>query len=312
MKAYITGVGGFIGDHLVDFLLAKNVEVYGTYFRPTTDIKYSKSRIPIEECDIRDKEKLKSIIAKVNPDMIFHLAAQSYPSVSWEDPIYTMQSNVEGTLNLFEAVRELKINPIILTACSSAEYGYVAQEEIPIKEEHSLLPLHPYGVSKVGTDLLSYQYYRNFGIRTIRCRIFNTTGPRKASDVCSDFTRQAVLAEKGRNDTIRIGNLETQRAITDVRDVINAFWLLTQKGQPGEVYNISGSKAYRIKELLDLVLSNVNAKPSIYQDPKLIRPTDEPIIMGDSTRLITATGWKQEVPIEKTIADMIEHWRGAL
>jgi GDP-mannose 4,6-dehydratase len=312
MKAYITGVGGFMGPHLVDFLLVKGIKVYGTYYNPTTEIESLKSKIDIEECDLRDKEKLHAIIGNFNPDLIFHLGAQSYPTVSWEKPIYTSQTNIEGTLNLFEAIRKLKINPVVLAACSSAEYGFVTPEEVPVKEDHSLLPLHPYGISKVATDLLAYQYNKNFGIRSLRARIFNTTGPRKVNDVCSDFTKRAIMVEKGLSSSILVGNLETKRAITDVRDIIKAFWLLTQKGKYGDVYNLSGSKAYKISEILQLVLDNIDATPKIVQDPKLIRPTDEPIIIGDSSKLIKDTAWSQEIPLEKTIKDMLNHWRGVI
>lgn len=312
MKAYITGVGGFMGGHLVDFLLEKNIEVFGTYFRPTTDINYVKSKIKVEECDIRDKEKVKRLLEEHKPDIIFHLAAQSYPTVSWDNPNYTIQANIEGTANLFEAVKELKLNPIILNACSSAEYGFVTADEVPVKESQTRKPLHPYGVSKVAQELLGYQYHKNFGIRSISARIFNTTGPRKVNDVCSDFTKRAVMVEKGLSDEITVGNLEAQRSITDVRDMINAFWLLTQNVKEYGAYNLSGAKAYKMQELLDIILKNVNAQPKIVQDPKLMRPTDEPIIIGDSTKLIQDTGWKQEIPIEKTIKDMLDHWRKTL
>ncbi|RME54112.1 SDR family oxidoreductase [Candidatus Woesearchaeota archaeon] len=312
MKAYITGVGGFMGPHLVDLLLSKGVKVFGTYYNPTTEIESLKSKIEIKECDLRDKEKVRSIIAEFNPDIIFHLGAQSYPTVSWDDPIYTVQTNIEGTLNIFESVKSLKINPIILAACSSAEYGLVTEDEVPVKETHSLLPLHPYGVSKVATDLIAYQYHKNFGIRSLRARIFNTTGPRKVNDVCSDFTKQAVMAEKGMTDVIKVGNLNTRRAITDVRDIIKAFWLLTQKGNFGDVYNLSGSKAYLISDILDIILSKISVKPKIVQDPKLLRPTDEPIIIGDSSKLIKDTGWSQDIPIEQTIQDMLDYWRSVL
>ncbi|MEA3378875.1 MAG: GDP-mannose 4,6-dehydratase [Nanoarchaeota archaeon] len=313
MKAFITGVGGFMGAHLVDFLNEKGIKIFGTYYMPTTDINYVKQKIEIQECDIRDKGKLKKLINYFKPDLIFHLAAQSYPTVSLEKPNYTVQANIEGTLNLFEALKILKLNPIVLAACSSAEYGFVKPENLPVPENHKLLPLHPYGVSKVATDLLTYQFHKNFGIRGLRARIFNTTGPRKVNDVCSDFTRRAVQIEKGIIEPImKVGNLETKRAITDVRDLIKAFWLLVNKGRYGDVYNLSGAKAYKISDILGIVLENSGIEPKIVQDQKLIRPTDEPVILGDSSKLIRETGWKQEIPIEKTIKDMLDYWRQAL
>lgn len=310
MKAFITGAGGFMGPHLVRYLHEKGKEVFSTYYEPISDINELKKLGRAEELDVRDKEKFRKMLEDFKPDTVYHLAAQSYPTVSWEKPNYTIQANVEGTINLFESLKELKLNPVVIVACSSAEYGFVKPEEVPINEEHSLLPLHPYGVSKVAEDLLTYQYYKNFGLRGIRVRIFNTTGPGKVNDVCSDFTRQAVMIEKGLQEPIfKTGNLNAKRAITDVRDIIKAFHLLAEKGQPGEVYNASGEKAYLIKDILDIVIKTAGIDVKTETDPKLLRLTDEPIIFGDSTKLKNETGWKQEIPIEKTIKDMIEFWR---
>ncbi|MBU2637822.1 MAG: GDP-mannose 4,6-dehydratase [Nanoarchaeota archaeon] len=328
MKAFITGAGGFMGPHLAKYLHEKGEEVFSTYYEPISDINELKKLGKAEELDVRDKTKFKKMLEEFKPDAVYHLAAQSYPTVSWEKPNYTIQANVEGTINLFESLKELNLNPVVIVACSSAEYGFVKPEEVPISEEHSLLPLHPYGVSKVAQDFLTYQYYKNFGMRGIRIRIFNTTGPGKVNDVCSDFTKQAVMIEKGLraqrsglpNDSERrmkdpvftTGNLNAKRAITDVRDIIRAFHLLAEKGTAGEVYNVSGEKAYLIKDILDIVIKTAGIKVTTETDPKLLRPTDEPIIFGDSTKLKNETGWKQEIPIEKTIKDMIEFWRNKL
>jgi GDP-4-dehydro-6-deoxy-D-mannose reductase len=317
-RVLVTGAGGMMGSHMMDFLKKKGVTILGTYFNPTTDLNEIPIDVPLRKLDMRDKEKVFEIIKKFKPTKIFHLAAQSYPTVSWQKPAETIDINVNGTIHLFEAVKKLKLNPVIMVACSSAEYGFVEMKDVPITESHPLLPLHPYGVSKVGQDLLTYQYFINDGIKGIRMRIFNTTGPRKVNDVCSDFTKRAVLIEKGLRDgelkenVFRVGNLETQRAITDVRDAINAFWLVTEHGIPGEVYNFSGEKAYLMQDILDTVCKITNITPEIYQDPKFMRPTDEKIIFGDSTKLKEQTGWKQNYTIEQTLKDMIEYWRAIL
>ncbi|MFH1637428.1 MAG: GDP-mannose 4,6-dehydratase [Candidatus Woesearchaeota archaeon] len=310
----ITGAGGFMGPHLIDYLLSMNHEVLGTYFQPTTDISSVNRKAMLMECDVRDREKVFRIINEFKPERIFHLAAQSYPSVSWEKPNYTVQTNIEGTVNIFEAVKKSNKECIIMNACSSAEYGFVTEDEVPVKESRGLRPLHPYGVSKVAQELLAYQYWKNFKVKSVSARIFNTTGPRKVNDVCSDFTKRAVMIEKGQGEKrMRVGTLETRRAITDVRDIIRAFWLLTEKGEYGEAYNLSGAKVYSMKELLDIVLRITKLEGvEIWQDPELIRPTDEPIIFGSTEKFSKLTGWKQEILIETTLKDMVEHWRSAL
>ncbi|HLC22786.1 MAG TPA: GDP-mannose 4,6-dehydratase [Candidatus Nanoarchaeia archaeon] len=314
MRVLVTGACGMMGQHLLPMLKEKEgIEILGTTYRPTTDLRELPQDVPTQELDVRDYDAVCNVISSFKPDHILHLAAQSYPAVSWKKPQYTVDTNIKGTVNLFEAVKRAKINPIILVACSSAEYGFVDEKDVPIKETHPLLPLHPYGVSKVAQDLLAYQYHKNDGIKTIRARIFNTTGPKKVNDVCSDFTKQAVLIEKGmQKPVIHVGNLHTRRAITDVRDMVRGFMLLMEKGKYGDVYNISGEKAYPIKDILDTVLRITNVQAEVYQDPQLMRPTDEKIIFGDSSKLQEHTGWRQEIPIEQTLKDMINYWRKKL
>ncbi len=313
MRILITGAGGMMGSHMFDFLIAKGHNVFGIDFVPTTDIKELNPEANYIECDIRDRNKLTNILSKIKPEIIFHLAAQSFPTVSWERPEYTLQTNVLGTMNLFEAVKELKLNTIILNAGSSAEYGYVSEKEVPIKEERELKPLHPYGVSKVAQELLAYQYYKNFGIKSVTIRIFNTTGPKKINDVCSDFTKQIIMMEKSlQNPVLRVGNINTKRPITDVRDMIEGFWLAANKCDFGERYNISGDKIYLIKDIIEILRELTNVKFDIFVDPNLMRSTDEPIIYGDSTRFKEKTGWSQKIEIKTTLTDMLNYWRKKL
>lgn len=313
-KVWVTGYGGFMGVHLVEMLEAKGEEVLATYFRPTTDLRISNPRGRAVECDIRDRALVNTLLKEFQPDKIFHLAAQSYPTVSWEDPWYTMETNVIGTINIFEAVRKSGLSCKILNACSSAEYGYVTEDEVPIKEDHTLKPLHPYGVSKVSQEMLGYQYFKNFDIQSIAVRIFNTTGPGKVNDVCSDLTKRLVEIAKGKSPgkTLRVGNLEAKRAITDVRDVIRAFDLALDQGVFGEVYNLSGSKAYAIQEIVDILRGLVGFEFEVWQDAALLRPTDEPIIFGDSGRFKGETRWRQEIPLKETLGDMLDYWERML
>ncbi|MEE9151750.1 MAG: GDP-mannose 4,6-dehydratase [Thermoplasmata archaeon] len=314
MQALITGMTGFIGSHLAEFLLKKELEVAGTVWDKTElkNVEAIKDKIRILDCDIRDSARVMKIIEEVKPVVIYHLAAQSFPTVSWDEPARTLDTNVLGTAHVFEAVRKLNLDTIVLVACSSAEYGFVTESEVPVKESHVLLPLHPYGVSKVAQDLLAYQYYKNFGIKTVRARIFNTTGPRKTNDVCSDFTNRIVRIEKGLDSEMLVGNLEAKRDITDVEDVVNALWLLCEKGELGEVYNVCSSRAYRIKDILNMAidLSKLDMEPQV--DPNKLRPTDEPIIMGDNTKIREKCGWIPKMNMEETLGRMLDYWRKGL
>ncbi|MBC8047352.1 MAG: GDP-mannose 4,6-dehydratase [Fimbriimonadaceae bacterium] len=316
MKILITGACGMVGSHMVDVFHAQGGhDIIGTYYKPTTDLSDIAGKAKLAECDVRYYKRLLEIISSEKPERIFHLAAQSYPTVSWERPQETMDVNVNGTINVFEAVKfvrklEADYDPVVVVACSSAEYGLsLTPENAPVKEDTALLPLHPYGVSKVAQDLLSFQYFQNDKIKTIRARIFNTTGPRKANDVVADFTMRAYQIEKGLLKKLRVGNLSTKRAITDVRDLVSALILLSEKGKWGDAYNISGNKVYEIRDIIPIIEEAIGMKVETEVDPALLRPTDEPIIYGDSTKLKNDTGWKQTYDLKTTIKDMIDYLR---
>ena len=313
----ITGACGMVGSHLIDhYFDLHGIKPIATFYKPTTDIQEIQHKAIWTECDVCYGDKLRNLIFEYKPSKIFHLAAQSYPTVSWERPLETNDINVNGTIHVFEGVKWMRkfdpnYDPVVVVACSSAEYGAsLTPENVPISEDTILLPLHPYGVSKVSQDLLSYQYFVNDKIKCIRARIFNTTGPRKINDVASDFAKRAVQIERGEEKVMRVGNLETKRAITDVRDLIQALLLLSDRGIMGEVYNISGQNVYQIKEIIPILESKINQKIIIEQDPKLFRPTDEPIIFGDSSRLKRDTGWTQKYSLDQTLGDMIQYFRG--
>ena len=314
MKVLITGITGFVGSHLADFLLKKgDIEIYGIerWRSRTENIEHVKDRITLMGCDIRDASSVKKLIEKIKPERIFHLAAQSFVPTSWHAPQETLTTNIIGELNVFEAVRGLGINPLIQIACSSEEYGLIKEDELPVKETNPLRPLSPYAVSKVGQDLLGYQYYKSYGLNIIRTRGFNHSGPRRGEVfVCSDFAKQiAKIEKKKQKPVIHVGNLEAIRDFTDVRDMVKAYWLATEKGKPGEVYNICSGKGWKIKEVLDILLSLTKEKIEIKQDPKRMRPSDVPVLVGDSAKFRKATGWKPEIPFEKTLEDLLNYWR---
>ena len=319
MNIMVTGAGGMVGSHMVELLHAKGENVIGTYYRPTTDITELPKEIKMIECDIRYAPSVEKIIMEYQPEQIYHLAAQSYPTISWDRPYETIETNVNGTIAVYEAIKKVKelkkidYNPMVVVACSSAEYGETLNQlegsKIYVKETAELQPLHPYGVSKVGQDLISFQYFMNDHIRCIRARIFNSTGTRKVNDVTSDFTRRAIEAERTKIYELRVGNLDTRRAIMDQRDLVNALMLLAEKGTAGEVYNVSSENIYQMSDVVRMIEKQLGIKFKINVDSALLRPTDEKIIVGDVTKLKKDTGWKQNIPMEQTIADMLEYWK---
>lgn len=314
MKVLITGITGFAGSHLAEFLLQKGgIQVYGIdrWRSKRENIEHLLSKIHLIEADIRDATSITSVIRRIRPHKIFHLAAQSFVPTSWHAPQETLTTNIVGQLNIFEAVREIKINPWIQIACSSEEYGLVLKNELPIKETNPLRPLSPYAVSKVGQDLLGWQYFRSYGLKIIRTRGFNHTGPRRGEVfMTSSFAKQIAEIEAGkRRAIIHVGNLTAQRDFTDVRDMVRAYWLATEKCRPGEVYNICTGKSFSAREVLEILLSLSDVNVKIKKDMKRMRPSDVPILRGDSTKFRKATGWKPEIPFHKTLKDLLNYWR---
>ena len=310
-KCLITGCGGFIGSHLAEFLLEMGISVYGIVHENSTNIDHLKDRLTILKCDILDKEGVESNLASINPDLVFHLAAQSLPRYSWHDPERTLKVNILGTLYLLEGIRKMDTNPVIEIACSSAEYGFSGKDKIPIKETNELHPSNPYGVSKVAEDMLALLYQQTYNMRVIRVRPFYITGPRKTLDVCSDFARGIVDIEKGRKKLLDVGNLETVREVLDIRDCVKAMWLLAEKGVPGDVYNICSGKGYKIKDILDKLISLSSQHIKVNPAPNLMRPADDPVLIGDNSKLC-ALGWEPQIPIERTLSDMLDYWRGEI
>lgn len=317
MKILITGITGFVGSHLADYLLErKDCDVYGIlrWRSDTTNILHSRDRIRLFECDLRDAFSTYSVISEIRPDRIFHLAAQSFVPTSFRAPTESLTTNVVGELNLFESLRKTGINPLVQVAGSSEEYGLVGEDETPIGESCPLRPLSPYGVSKVGQDLLAWQYFSSYGLNVVRTRGFNHTGPRRGPVfICSDFAKQIVEIEKGMKDpVIRVGNLDAVRDFTDVRDMVKAYWLTLEKGTPGQVYNICSDRAWSMKQILDMLLEWTEVKVEVRHDPERLRPSDVPILVGDSSKFRKATGWKPSIPFERTLKDIVEYWRQRL
>jgi len=318
MKILITGVTGFVGSHLAEYCLKKpKIKVYGTVLShhlgdELKRIEHIKDKIELFECDLTNRIAVDRVLEKAKPDKIFHLAAQSFVPTSWKSPEDTLSNNIMSELNILEVVRELKLNPVIVIAGSSEEYGLVLENELPVKETNPLRPLSPYAVSKIAQEKLAFQYHQSYGLKTILTRFFNTEGPGRGQDfVTSNFAKQIAEIEKGKREPIiYVGNLEAKRDFSDVRDMVRAYWLAAKKCKFGEPYNVCSEKTRAIKSVLDLLLSLSKVKNiRIKQDPKRMRPSDVPMLLGDCSKFRKATGWKPKIPFEKTMEDLLNYWR---
>ena len=313
--ALITGITGFAGSHLAEYLLEHHldVRVVGTHRwrSPLDNVEGILDRIELRETDLRDLNSVYRTMEAVRPDYVFHLAAQSFVPTSWSAPASTLETNVIGQTNIFEAVRALALDPVIQIACSSEEYGLVHPDETPIRETNPLRPLSPYAVSKISQDYLAYQYFQSYGLKTVRTRGFNHTGPRRGKVfVTSNFAMQLAKIEAGLQEpVIRVGNLDAIRDFTDVRDMVRAYYLAVTRARPGEVYNIASGKGITIRELLDRLIELAAVEVSIEQDPERMRPSDVEILLGDSSKFRADTGWEPQIPFEQTLKDTFEYWR---
>jgi GDP-4-dehydro-6-deoxy-D-mannose reductase len=315
MKVLITGITGFAGSHLADYILENHpdTQVYGMirWRSRMENIVHIKDRIHLIEGDLKDMTSLKKCLAKVRPDRIFHLAAQSFVPTSWNCPAETFAINATGQINLFEAILSLGISPRIQIAGSSEEYGLVNSNEVPMKETNPLRPLSPYAVSKVAQDLLGWQYFKSYGLKVVRTRGFNHTGPRRGDVfICSDFAKQIVEIEKGKREPVMcVGNLDAKRDFTDVRDMVRAYWLSLEKGEFGDVYNLGTGKTYSIKEILDMLLAISGIDVKIEVDPDRLRPSDVQILLSDSSKFRKLTGWEPLITFNQSLQDLLEYWR---
>lgn len=310
-KSLITGCNGFVGSHLAEFLVSRGVNVYGTTHRSRDRIAHLGDKITTFECEILDKERLESVVSQVKPDLAFHLAARSTDrgvKSSWQGPEETFKVNILGTLYLLEAVRKVATDTVVVVVCSAAEYGYCEEDGLLINEDNELRPSDPYAVSKVAQDLLARLYWKTYGLRVIRVRPFNITGPGMTGDACSDFARGIVEIENGQREALNVGDLHSVRDITDVRDAAEAFWLVAKKGTPGEVYNLGSGVGYRVGDLLDKLIRMSSDTVKVLQDNSKIRGSGDSVQIGDNGKLCQL-GWRPLTPIEKTLTDMLDYWR---
>ena len=304
MVRLITGAGGMMGSHLYEALQEK--DVIPTYYRSTLDSRDSITQ-EMEKMDVLDKENVKRVLSFYKPDVIYHLAAQSRPDVSFDDPGLTITTNVIGTINLLEACVELTLKPLFINASSSAVYGETMDEfdrrqddwMMPPNETDRCLPLSPYGTSKLAQENIVKNFHEMYPINYVNVRIFNCTGPRKVNDFVSDVCRRVVNEEF----PLRVGNLDTVRSIVDVRDLIRG--LILCEGKKNTTINLGSDKFYRMEEVFKMI-----AGDNPYEvDSSLFRPTDEPIILGNINKAKRLLGWEPEISLEKTISDTLDYWR---
>jgi GDP-4-dehydro-6-deoxy-D-mannose reductase len=341
VRVLITGITGMAGSFLAEYLsdAHPDVQVFGTFRwrskldnlqdlrergklnvldegqRVTDEASLRRvlkpGRVTVVDCELQDASAVRHVIRAVRPDRIFHLAAQSFVPTSWTAPAATLQNNIVGEVNLFEAVHEARLDPVIHVAGSSEEYGLVYPDEAPIKESNPLRPLSPYAVSKVTQEMLAIQYWRSYGLKTIVTRGFNHTGPRRGQVfVTSSFAKQIAQIEEGLQEpVIHVGDLESRRDWTDTRDMVRAYWLATVHGAPGEVYNVGRGGCMRVGDMLEMLLARSRARIEIREDPARMRPSDVKLLWADITKFKQATGWDPTIPFERTMADLLDYWR---
>ena len=314
MRVLITGITGFVGSHMAEYALARGAQVFGsTRWRSKTEnIEHLRSKVTFIESDLRDLSSVRALLEISVPDYVVHLAAQSFVGVSWHAPAETLTTNIISQVNLLEALRGLKMSPRFLAAGSSEEYGLVLEGELPIKETNPLRPLSPYAVSKVTQDMMAYQYFKSYGLPIVRTRAFNHEGPRRGDVfVTSNFARQVAEIEAGmREPVVYVGDLTPRRDYSDVRDIVRGYWLLLERGEPGEVYNLCSGRSWSIQQVLDFVLNLSTVKGIMVKtDPARLRPSDVMILEGDPTKMHKATGWKVEIPFERTLTELLDYWR---
>jgi len=347
VRVLITGVTGMAGSHLAEYLLTiPDIQVYGLYrFRSRLDnlcdllasqrvnyvAKGGNVRTPEELArridsearadqlnlllgDLTDPSSTRRVVAGLRPDRIFHLAAQSFVPSSWEAPAQTFDLNVIGQIHLFEAIREAGIDPLVHVAGSSEEYGLVLPHEVPMKESNPLRPLSPYAVSKVTQELLSYQYFQSYGLKAVVTRGFNHTGPRRGEQFAtSTFAMQIARIEKGlQPPVIDVGDLDSKRDWTDVRDTVQGYWLALERGEPGDVYNVGSGVTRTCAEMLDVLLSHSTHRVEVRVDPSRLRPSDVKILWSDSSKFMAQTGWEPRIPFDVTMRDLLNYWRSRL
>lgn len=315
-KVLITGATGFAGSFLCEYLLSLgNYEITGTYLseKSLETIESCRSSINAYQINLLEESHVQEMVSSVKPDFIYHLAAFTSPADSFSNPQQTIINNVTGQIHLLEAARQADLKGTkILIVSSSDIYGKVDPQNLPINEETPFNPTNPYSVSKITQDMLGLQYFFSYNLSIVRVRPFNHIGPRQTADfVASAFAKRIAEMEKhNHHPVIAVGNLDAKRDFTDVRDMVMAYQQILEKGKIGDVYNIGSGKSYKIADILDMLLSETRAHVQVEQDQRLLRPTDVPELLCDNTKVQEIIDWQPKIPIEETLKDILDYWRG--
>lgn len=308
VKTLITGANGFFGSHLADYLLQSGHQVCAAVHNNSENLQGYPEKLTIRQCDVTDTKEIETLILDTQPEFIFHFAAQSRQTVSWREPQTTFTINVFGTQNVLEAVRNTGISPTVVVAGSSAAYGSRKNYGSLVNETEPLQPVSPYGVSKAAAEMLARIYWNTYDLKVICIRPFFVTGTRKIGDVAADFSRGIVAVERGEDPSLSVGNVDAVRDFLDSEDGVKAVWLIAQVGVPGEVYNICSGVGHSVSQILEILLAQSKVPIPIVRDPNRLRPADEPVVVGDNSKLC-ALGWKPIVPIARTLTNTLDYWR---
>jgi GDPmannose 4,6-dehydratase len=322
-RAFITGITGMVGSHLADFLLAKtDWEIAGLcrWRSPLDNLAHllpqinRKERISLVYGDLRDSDSINEAVRLTQPDYVFHLAAQSYPKTSFTAPLDTYETNIQGTSRVLEALRQYKKDAIVHVCASSEVFGRVPKEKLPIDEECTFHPASPYAISKVGTDLIGRYYAEAYGMTVMTARMFTHTGPRRGDVFAeSTFAKQIAMIESGQiAPIIKVGNLDSLRTFADVRDAVNAYYMLvTMNPTPGAYYNIGGTYTCSVRDMLNhlISLSTKKAEIKVEVDPDRLRPIDADLQVPNTAKFERHTGWKPEINFTQTMQDLLDYWR---
>ncbi|MBI4499294.1 MAG: GDP-mannose 4,6-dehydratase [Chloroflexi bacterium] len=312
MRAFVTGIGGFAGSHLAEFLLAQGIEVSGMVRHGHAGHAAGvQDRVRLYPADLSDQSAIHAALEDAAPDLVFHLAGQANVPRSWQDPEGTYRTNVLGQLHLLEAVAAVCPAARVLVVGSNEEYGPPRPDELPIRETNPLRPASPYAVTKAAQDLMGYQYFLGRKLQCIRVRPFNHIGPRQDDGfVAPAFARQVAEAELGlRPPVVWVGNLAAQRDFTDVRDMVRGYYLVLTRGTPGEVYNLGSGRPVSAQALLEYFLAQAKVRLQVEVDPARFRPVDVPLVACDASKARAATGWEPTLPLERTLQDILDDWR---
>lgn len=315
MRVLVTGASGFAGSHLIEILQATfstTLELWG--------VDRGRNALPVwpgvqwRKVDLLDEQAVRALIGEARPERIYHLAGQAHVGESWNNPWATFETNLRAQINLCEALLAEKLNARLLVPGSMEEYGRVSAEDLPVKENQPLRPDSPYGVSKVAQDLLGQQYFLSRQLPIVRVRPFNHIGPRQhVRFVAPAFASQIAAIEAGQQPPmLRVGNLAARRDFTDVRDMMRAYILAVEQGEPGDVYNLGSGRSRSILELLDTLVAAASVAVQVETDPARMRPADVPDIFCDTSKFVARTGWKPEIPFEQSLRDLLDYERQRL